>query len=102
MSGGEGYLDILQDQGDNHFARVAHTPTASGARTCLYVADQRRLYLAVPIAARSRRRFGFTKLADRPTPQPRPPTDLQTRYDSAAAPRSRAIRQSFRAGASSG
>jgi DNA-binding beta-propeller fold protein YncE len=48
VSGGEGYLDVLQDQGDNHFARVAHTPTASGARTCLYVADQRRLYLAVP------------------------------------------------------
>jgi YVTN family beta-propeller protein len=48
VSGGEGYLDVLQDQGDNHFVRVAHTPTASGARTCLYVADQRRLYLAVP------------------------------------------------------
>lgn len=48
VSGGEGYLDVLQDQGGNHFGRVAHTPTASGARTCLYVADQRRLYLAVP------------------------------------------------------
>jgi DNA-binding beta-propeller fold protein YncE len=48
VSGGEGYLDALQDQGDNHFARVARTATASGARTCLYVADQRRLYLAVP------------------------------------------------------
>jgi len=48
VSGGEGYLDVLQDQGDDHFARVAHTPTASGARTCLYIADQRRLYLAVP------------------------------------------------------
>ena len=48
VSGGEGYLDVLQDQGDNHVVRVAHTPTAPGARTCLYVADQRRLYLAVP------------------------------------------------------
>jgi len=48
VSGGEGYLDVLQDRGDNHFARVAHTPTASGARTSLYVAEQRRLYLAVP------------------------------------------------------
>jgi DNA-binding beta-propeller fold protein YncE len=48
VSGGEGYLDVLQEQGGNHFARVAHTPTASGARTCLYVEDQRRLYLAVP------------------------------------------------------
>jgi len=48
VSGGEGYLDVLQDQGDNHFTRVARTPTASGARTSLYVADRRRLYLAVP------------------------------------------------------
>jgi DNA-binding beta-propeller fold protein YncE len=48
VSGGEGYLDVLEDQGDSRFARVAHTPTAPGARTSLYVADQRRLYLAVP------------------------------------------------------
>lgn len=48
VSGGEGYLDVLQDEGGERLSRVAHTPTASGARTCLYVADQRRLYLAVP------------------------------------------------------
>lgn len=48
VSGGEGFLDVLQDQGDGHLARLAHMPTASGARTCLYVADQRRLYVAVP------------------------------------------------------
>jgi len=48
VSGGEGYLDVLEDQGGNRFARIAHLATASGARTSLFVADQRRLYLAVP------------------------------------------------------
>lgn len=48
VSGGEGYLDVIQDQGANRFARVAHIATATGARTSLFVADQNRLYLAVP------------------------------------------------------
>jgi YVTN family beta-propeller protein len=48
VSGGEGYLDVLEDQGGNRFAKVAHTLTAPGARTSLYVPDQHRLYLAVP------------------------------------------------------
>jgi DNA-binding beta-propeller fold protein YncE len=48
VSGGEGYLDVVQDQGANHFSRVAHLPTAPGARTSLYVSDRGRLYLAVP------------------------------------------------------
>jgi DNA-binding beta-propeller fold protein YncE len=48
VSGGEGYLDVVQQQDGNRFARVAHVPTAAGARTSLYVAEQNRLYLAVP------------------------------------------------------
>ena len=48
VTGGEGYIDVVQDQGTNGFARVAHIPTAAGARTSLFVADQGRLYLAVP------------------------------------------------------
>jgi hypothetical protein len=48
VSGGEGYLDAIQDQGANRFARVAHVSTAAGARTSLFVAEQNRLYLAVP------------------------------------------------------
>ena len=48
VSGGEGYLDVFQDEGQNRFARLAHMPTAAGARTSLFVAEQRRLYLAVP------------------------------------------------------
>jgi len=48
VSGGEGFIDVIQDQGENQFSRIAHMPTAPGARTSLYVADQSRLYLAVP------------------------------------------------------
>jgi DNA-binding beta-propeller fold protein YncE len=48
VSGGDGYIDVIQDQGGNKFARVAHLATAGGARTSLFIADQSRLYLAVP------------------------------------------------------
>lgn len=48
VSGGEGFLDVVADQGSNQFARVAHIATAAGARTSLYVPDQNRFYLAVP------------------------------------------------------
>jgi DNA-binding beta-propeller fold protein YncE len=47
VSGGEGFVDVMQDSGGT-FNRVAHVPTAAGARTSLYVADQNRLYVAVP------------------------------------------------------
>ncbi len=48
VTGGEGFVDVLQDEGDNRFIRAAHLPTASGARTSLFVAAQSRLYVAVP------------------------------------------------------
>jgi len=48
VTGGDGYLDVVQDEGGNTFARLAHMPTAPGARTSLFVADQGRMYLAVP------------------------------------------------------
>jgi DNA-binding beta-propeller fold protein YncE len=48
VSGGEGYLDVFQEQDANRFARIAHVATAAGARTSLFVAEQARLYLAVP------------------------------------------------------
>ena len=47
VSGGEGFLDVFQQQGDR-LTRIAHVPTASGARTSLFVPQQNRLYLAVP------------------------------------------------------
>ena len=48
ISGGEGFVDVFQEQDATHFGRVAHIPTAAGARTSLFVPDQSRLYLAVP------------------------------------------------------
>lgn len=48
VSGGEGYIDVVQDEGANRFSRTAHVPTAAGARTSLFVPDEGRFYLAVP------------------------------------------------------
>jgi DNA-binding beta-propeller fold protein YncE len=48
VSGGEGFLDVIQDHGGSRFSRIARVSTATGARTALFVADQSRLYLAVP------------------------------------------------------
>jgi hypothetical protein len=48
VSGGEGFLDVFQQQDAAHFTRVAHQPTAAGARTSLFVPELNRLYLAVP------------------------------------------------------
>ncbi len=47
VTGGEGFLDVFQDQGTG-FIRLSHMPTASGARTSLFVPELNRLYLAVP------------------------------------------------------
>jgi DNA-binding beta-propeller fold protein YncE len=47
VSGGEGYIDVFQEDA-KRFPRVAHVATAAGARTSLFVPEQRRLYLAVP------------------------------------------------------
>jgi len=48
VTGGEGYIDVVQDEGKDRFTRIAHVPTAAGARTSLFVPDEGRLYLAVP------------------------------------------------------
>lgn len=48
ISGGEGFVDVFQEQDASHFARAAHIATAAGARTSLFVPNQSRLYLAVP------------------------------------------------------
>jgi hypothetical protein len=45
--GGEGYVDVLQRDADA-VRRIARVPTASGARTGLFVPEQDRLYVAVP------------------------------------------------------
>jgi len=48
VSGGEGFIDVFQQEDGNRFGRVARVATAAGARTSLFVPEQHRLYLAVP------------------------------------------------------
>jgi len=45
---GAGFLDVIEPQGAEAFARTASIATAPGARTALYVPVLARLYLAVP------------------------------------------------------
>jgi hypothetical protein len=44
--GGEGFVDVFSIESGYH--RLAHIPTAAGARTALFVKQQNRLYVAVP------------------------------------------------------
>jgi DNA-binding beta-propeller fold protein YncE len=48
VSGGEGFIDVFQQEAGHRFSRMAHVATAAGARTSLFVPEQNRLYLAVP------------------------------------------------------
>jgi DNA-binding beta-propeller fold protein YncE len=45
---GEGSIVVIEQQDADHYKEVEKVPTAKGAKTCLYVADTSRLYLAVP------------------------------------------------------
>jgi DNA-binding beta-propeller fold protein YncE len=47
--GGEGFVDVFQARAGEKLTRAVHLPIASGARTGLFVPEQRRLYLAVPL-----------------------------------------------------
>jgi DNA-binding beta-propeller fold protein YncE len=46
VTGGEGFVDVFTT--DGKYSRLAHIPTAAGARTSLFVKQQSRLYVAVP------------------------------------------------------
>jgi hypothetical protein len=45
---GEGFLSVFQEKGANEYTPLAKIPTARGARTSLFVPEQKQLYLAVP------------------------------------------------------
>jgi DNA-binding beta-propeller fold protein YncE len=45
---GEGFITVLRQRDADHYEPCARLATAPGARTCLFVTDLRRLYLAVP------------------------------------------------------
>jgi len=46
--GGEGFIDIFSQKDTNNYRPVTRIPTASGARTGLWVPELNRLYVAVP------------------------------------------------------
>jgi DNA-binding beta-propeller fold protein YncE len=48
ISGGEGFIGVVQQQDADHYKTLTEIPTASGARTSLFVPELARLYLAVP------------------------------------------------------
>jgi hypothetical protein len=48
ISGGEGFIGIVQQQGANRYTISTKVATASGARTSLFVPELSRLYVAVP------------------------------------------------------
>jgi len=48
VAGGAGLLSIVAQEDADHYTPVATIPTASGARTALFVPALSRLYLAVP------------------------------------------------------
>lgn len=48
VMGGEGAVDVVQMEDPSHFRPVHREPTASGARTGLYVPELDRLFVAAP------------------------------------------------------
>jgi DNA-binding beta-propeller fold protein YncE len=46
--GGEGYIDIFSQQDADNYGLMTRIPTASGARTGLWVPELNRLYVAIP------------------------------------------------------
>lgn len=48
ISGGEGFLSIFRQDDPDHYKPMTQVPTATGARTSLFVPELNRLYLAVP------------------------------------------------------
>jgi DNA-binding beta-propeller fold protein YncE len=45
---GEGFLAVIGQQDADHYTLLEKVPTAKGAKTCLFVPETGRLYLAVP------------------------------------------------------
>lgn len=45
--GGEGYIGVYQEKDPDHFAEVAHVPSAKGAKTGILVPELNRLFVAV-------------------------------------------------------
>jgi hypothetical protein len=48
ISGGDGFIGVIQQQDADHYKTTTKISTASGARTSFFVPELSRLYLAVP------------------------------------------------------
>jgi len=48
VSGGDGAIRVFAQKDANHYESLGEASTAEGARTSLFVAESRRLYLAEP------------------------------------------------------
>ncbi|MGA2629773.1 MAG: hypothetical protein ABSG54_06105 [Terriglobia bacterium] len=48
VSGGEGFIGVIEQRDPDHYGMVAKIPSTSGARTSFFAQDDSRLYLAVP------------------------------------------------------
>jgi hypothetical protein len=48
LSGGEGFVDIVQRRSSDEYERISRQPTRAGARTCFFSAELDRLFVAVP------------------------------------------------------
>src|SRR5205814_2291008 len=49
-SGGEGFVDVIQQADADKYQRVARIATAPGARTSLFVPEWKKLFVALPAA----------------------------------------------------
>jgi DNA-binding beta-propeller fold protein YncE len=47
-TGGEGFVDVMQQIDADHYHRIARIPTGPNARTSAFVPEWQRLYVAVP------------------------------------------------------
>jgi YVTN family beta-propeller protein len=48
IAGGEGFISVISQQDANRYQSLAKIATAAGARTCLFIPEWNRIYLAVP------------------------------------------------------
>jgi hypothetical protein len=48
ISGGDGFISIIQQQDADHYKTLTKIPTVLGARTSFFVPELGRLYVAVP------------------------------------------------------
>lgn len=51
ITGGEGFITVIDQQDANHYRVLARIPTAHGARTSFFSPQLRRLFIAVPRTA---------------------------------------------------